>query len=239
MTKVALITGGSRGLGRNAAISVAKKGIDSVITYNSNAAAAQEVVDEIKKMGRQCVALQLDCGKTSTFPQFVTTLTAALAETWKRKTFDFLVNNAGMGYNVKFSEMSEDKFDELMSCHLKGPYFLTQKLLPLIEDNGRVLMVSSGLTRFTLPGYSAYAAMKGGVEVLTKYLALELGARGIRVNVLAPGATETDFGGGMIRDNKDVNKMVASSVALGRCGVPDDIGPMVAVLLSEETGWVT
>lgn len=235
---IALITGGSRGLGRNAAIKLAEAGTDVVITYRSRRDEAEEVVAYIRKLGRRATALQLDVSKSATFESFAAQLRATLAQDWDRENFDFLVNNAGMGIHAAFADVTEAQFDELMNTHLKGVFFLTQKLLPLIADGGRILNLSSGLARFALPGYSAYAAMKGGVEVLTRYLAKELGPRRIAVNVLAPGAIETDFGGGAVRDNKELNTFIASQTALGRVGLPDDIGGVVAALLSPQTGWI-
>jgi NAD(P)-dependent dehydrogenase (short-subunit alcohol dehydrogenase family) len=237
-TPIALITGGSRGLGKNMALKLAEHGTDVVLTYRSNQAEAEAVVDAIGKLGRRAVALPLDVGKASTFAAFAAQLRAALKEHWQRDRFDYLVNNAGIGIHVSFAETTEAQFDELMNVHLKGAFFLTQTLLPLIEDGGRILNVSSGLARFALPGYSAYAAMKGAIEVLTRYLAKELGPRRIAVNTLAPGAIETDFGGGTVRDNADVNAYVASQTALGRVGLPDDIGGVVAMLLAKESGWI-
>ncbi|HKT27549.1 SDR family NAD(P)-dependent oxidoreductase [Dyella sp.] len=237
-TPIVLITGGSRGLGKNMALKLAEHGTDVVLTYRSNQAEAEAVVEAIRKLGRRAVALPLDVGKASTFAAFAGQLRAALKEHWQRDRFDYLVNNAGIGIHVSFVETTEAQFDELMNIHLKGAFFLTQTLLPLIEDGGRILNVSSGLARFALPGYSAYAAMKGGIEVLTRYLAKELGPRRIAVNTLAPGAIETDFGGGTVRDNADVNAYVASQTALGRVGLPDDIGGVVAMLLAKESGWI-
>ena len=184
------------------------------------------------------VALQLDVAESGTFDSFVETLKGVLSEHWQRKTFDSLVNNAGIGIHAAFADTTEEQFDELVRIQLKGPFFLTQKLLPLIADNGRIVNVSSGLTRFSLPGYAAYAAMKGAMEVLTRYQAKELGARGIAVNIVAPGAIETDFGGGTVRDNAQINAFIASQTALGRVGLPDDIGGMVASLLSDDNRWV-
>ncbi|MDQ0346419.1 SDR family NAD(P)-dependent oxidoreductase [Ancylobacter vacuolatus] len=239
MTTITLITGGSRGLGRNTALSVARRGGDVVLTYHSRAEDAQAVVAEIEAMGRKAVALQLDTGKVADFPTFADTLRAALSETWGRADIDHLVNNAGHGDYAAFAETTEAQFDRLVDVHVKGVFFLTQTLLPLIADGGRIVNFSSGLTRFAYPGYAAYAAMKGAVEVLTHYMAKELGARGIAVNTVAPGAIETDFGGGAVRDNPEINKHLAGITALGRVGVPDDIGPMVASLLSPDNRWVT
>jgi len=235
---IAIITGGSRGLGRNAAIKLAEAGTDVVITYRSNRAEADNVVAQIRERGRRAAALQLDVSKVSTFDSFATQLRETLAQHWERDRFDFLVNNAGIGIHAPFAEITEAQFDELMNTHLKGVFFLTQKLLPLIADGGRILNLSSGLARFTLPGYSAYATMKGGIEVLTRYLAKELGSRRISVNVLAPGAIETDFSGAALRNNAQLKAFVASQTALGRTGQPDDIGGVIAALLAPQTGWI-
>ena len=238
MTKIALITGGSRGLGRNTALAMAKQGVDVVLTYQSKQATAQTVVEEITALGRKAVALQLDVAQVKTFDTFAQTLKQALQTHFQVDKFDFLVNNAGTGLTAPFAETTEQIFDDMVNIHLKSTFFVTQKLLPLINDGGRIINISSGLARFTLPGYSAYAAMKGGIEVLTRYMAKELGARQIAVNTVAPGAIETDFGQGLVRDNKEVNAYIASQTALGRVGVPDDIGPMIASLLSENNRWV-
>ncbi len=237
--KIAIVTGASRGLGKNAVEKLAKKGVDIILTYHSQQDAAQAVVKSVEALGGKAVALKLDAGDSSSFDAFVTSVSHQLQQIWQRDTFDFLVNNAGVGLHESFAKTTEAQFDLMMNIHLKGPFFLTQKLLPLMADGGRILNVSSGLARFALPGSSAYAIMKGAVEVLTRYQAKELGARGITVNVLAPGAIETDFSGGMVRDNPEVNKMVAGNTALGRAGLPDDIGDMVALMLSDEAGWMT
>jgi NAD(P)-dependent dehydrogenase (short-subunit alcohol dehydrogenase family) len=237
-SKIALITGGSRGLGKNTALAMAKQGMDVVLTYQSKQGAAQEVVNEITALGRKAVALQLDVAQVKTFDAFAQTLKQALQTHFQAEKFDFLVNNAGTGLTAPFAETTEQIFDDMVNIHLKSTFFVTQKLLPLINDGGRIINISSGLARFTLPGYSAYAAMKGGIEVLTRYMAKELGARQIAVNTVAPGAIETDFGQGLVRDNKEVNAYIASQTALGRVGVPDDIGPMIASLLSENNRWV-
>lgn len=236
--KIALVTGSSRGLGKNMAIALAKKGNDVIITYNSNKKEADEVVSTIEFLGRKAAAVQLNVGEVKTFTDFSSQLSTVLNEKWNRTNFDFLINNAGIGINTPFTETTEEQFDLLTNIHFKGVYFLTQKLLPLIADGGRIVTVSTGLTRFAMPGYSVYAALKGAIEVLTKYLAKELGARGIAVNTIAPGAIETDFGGGVVRDNEQVNKVIASNTALGRVGLPDDIGGVVAFLCSEEARWV-
>ncbi|MFV3413624.1 SDR family NAD(P)-dependent oxidoreductase [Pseudomonas sp. NY15436] len=236
--KIALITGASRGLGRNAALHLAAAGIDIIGTYRSQADEAQAVAAEIQQHGGRALMLQLDVGDSSAFAAFAEQVRAALDETFGRDSFDFLVNNAGIGLNASFAETSEEMFDQLMNIQLKGPFFLTQKLLPLIADGGRILNVSSGLTRFSLPGYAAYATMKGAMETLTKYQAKELGARGIAVNILAPGAIETDFGGGQVRDNAQLNQQIAANTALGRVGLPDDIGGAITTLLSEGGRWI-
>ena len=238
VTKIALITGGSRGLGKNMALHLADKGRDIILTYHNNKTAADEVVSAITAKGRKAVALQLDITQVNTFAAFAETLTGVLRTTWSRDTFDYLVNNAGCGIHSAFATTSEQDFDRMVSEHIKAPFFLTQKLLPLIKDGGRILNVSSGLTRITLPGYAAYAIMKTAVEAFTRYLAKEIGNRGIAVNTLAPGAIETDFGGGVVRDNKDMNAHIASLTALGRVGLPDDIGGAVAALLDDNAGWM-
>ena len=238
MTKIALVTGASRGLGRNTALSIARRGGDLVLTYQTRSEAAQEAVAEIAGIGRRAVALQLDTGHVAGFAPFADRLRTALRDTWQRDTFDHLVNNAGQGIYTPFDQTTEAQFDDLMNVHFKGVYFLTQTLLPLIADGGRIVNLSSGLTRMCFPGYAAYASMKGAVEVMTRYMAKELGERGIAVNTVAPGAIETDFGGGAVRDNPDYNKRVADMTALGRAGLPDDIGPMIASLLSEDNRWV-
>jgi len=236
---IALVTGSSRGLGKSTALHLAARGVDVVVTYKSNAKEAGDVVRQIRAMDRKAVALQLDVGNVSSFAAFAETFAGELAKTFGQPRFDYLVNNAGVGLHAPFAETTEAQFDELSNLHFKGTFFLTQKLLPLLADGGRIVNVSTGLARFALPGYSAYAAMKGAVEVLTRYLAKELGPRKIAVNTIAPGAVETDFGGGQVRDNKQLNQMVASMTALGRVGLPDDIGGAVAMLLAPENRWIT
>lgn len=236
--RIALVTGGSRGLGKNAALKLAAKGTDILLTYHSNRQAALDVVAEIEQKGVKAAALALNVGDSSTFDAFASEVAQVLAQKWGRTTFDYLLNNAGIGLNVPFVETSEAQFDELMNIQFKGPFFLTQRLLPLLQDGGRILNVSSGLARFALPGYAAYAAMKGAMEVLTRYQAKELGGRGISVNIIAPGAIETDFGGGVVRDNAEVNRHIAAQTALGRVGLPDDIGDAIAALLSDELAWM-
>jgi NAD(P)-dependent dehydrogenase (short-subunit alcohol dehydrogenase family) len=238
MTTITLVTGASRGLGRNTALSIARHGGDVVITYRSQAEEAQAVVAEIVGMGRKAIAFPLDTGDVAAFLSFADSLRAALRETWSRETFDHLVNNAGHGDYALIGQTSEAQFDGLVDVHFKGVFFLTQALLPLLADGGRIVNLSSGLTRACYPGYAAYAAVKGAVEVLTRYMAAELGSRGIAVNTVAPGAIETDFGGGAVRDNPDLNRQFAALTALGRVGLPDDIGPMIASLLSQDNRWV-
>lgn len=238
MNKIALVTGGSRGLGKNTVLALAKQGVDVVLTYQSKQADAEATVAEAKALGVKAAALQLDVGNSKSFSEFAQQLASVLDTQWQRKDFDFLINNAGIGANAPFAETTEEQFDLLMNIHLKGTFFLTQKLLPLIKNGGRIVNISTGLTRFTYPGYSAYASMKGAIEVLSRYMAKELGARGIAVNAVAPGAIETDFGGGHVRDNDQLNQQLASITALGRVGVPDDIGPMIASLVSESNRWI-
>lgn len=236
--KIGLVTGGSRGLGKNTALAMASKGIDVIFTYHSQKEAADAVVAEIVAMGRKAIAIQLDTGDMSAFGAFANQIQAVLQETWQCDRFDYLINNAGHGEFAPIEQTTEAQFDGLVNVHFKGVYFLTQILLKLIADGGRIINFSSGLTRISVSGYSAYAAVKGAVEVLSTYMAQELGHRGITVNTVAPGAIETDFGGGTVRDNSEVNKLFAEKTALGRVGVPDDIGPMVASLLSEDNRWV-
>lgn len=236
--KLALVTGASRGLGKNTALALSRKGIGIIVTYNSSLEEAKNVVCTIEEMGGQAVALQLDTSDTKTFDSFVEQLKQSLQDKWQIEQFDFLVNNAGIGINKPFVETTEEDFDRLMNIQVKGVFFLIQKLLPILKDGGRIVNISSGVARFTLPGYAAYASTKGAIEVLTRYLAKELGHRQIAVNVVAPGAIETDFGGGAVRDNPEINKFIASQTALGRVGVPDDIGGAIAALLSEDNRWI-
>jgi NAD(P)-dependent dehydrogenase (short-subunit alcohol dehydrogenase family) len=235
--KIAIVTGGSRGLGRNTVLSLAKRGIDSIFTYNSNQAEAEKVVGLVAEEGRKAVALQLDTGNVSVFDPFLQSVRTALAELGAER-FDYLVNNAGISHHAAFDKTTEEELDSLYNVHFKGVFFLTQKLLPLINDGGRIVMVSTGLTRISLPGRAPYASIKGAIEVLTRYLAKELGPRRIAVNTVAPGAIATDFSGGMVRDNPELNQRVADMTALGRAGLPDDIGPMIASLLSEDNRWI-
>ena len=237
-SKIALITGGSRGLGKNMALHLAQKGIDIILTYNSKKEEAEAVVREIEKTGRKAIALQLNTGDVKNFDSFFEEIKKALKNTFNSDCFDFLINNAGIGIYASFAETTEEQFDALMNIQFKGVFFLTQKALPLIKDGGRIINLSTGLARFSMPGYAAYASMKGAMETLTRYQAKELGARGIAVNCVAPGAIETDFGGGVVRDNPQLNQHVASVTALGRVGLPDDIGGVVAFLCSEEAKWI-
>ena len=236
-TPTVLVTGGSRGLGKDMALRLAERGLDVVLTYHSKEAEAQSVVEKIKGMGQQAAALQLDTSVGGTFSSFVEQLRPVLAD-FGSDRLDYFVNNAGIGIYVPFAETSEEQFDQLLSIQFRGPFFLTQSLLPLLRDGGGIINISTGLARFCLPGYAAYGAMKGAMEVLSRYQAVELGERGIRSNVVAPGAIETDFGGGAVRDNEQLNEMVASITALGRAGKPDDIGGVVAFLCTEEAKWI-
>jgi NAD(P)-dependent dehydrogenase (short-subunit alcohol dehydrogenase family) len=236
--KIALITGSSRGLGKDMALQLAKKGFHVVITYHSKKDEATNVVNEIKGLGQKSYALQLDVSQSNTFDSFVSNLKSALKSEFQTDKIDALVNNAGAGAHASFTDTTPEQFDSMVNIHVKAPYFLTQKLLSVLKDGGSVVNISSGLARFSFPGYSAYGTMKGAVETLTKYQAKELGERKIRVNVVAPGAIETDFGGGAVRDNKDLNNMITSLTALGRVGLPDDIGGVVAFLCDDESKWV-
>lgn len=236
-SKVAVITGGSRGLGRNTAVHLARRGVDVIFTYRSNQAEAEDLIREIEGIGRKAAVFRLDTGDIRSFDGFAAEVRTTL-QLWGRDRFDYLVNNAGHSLHKPFEQTTETEFDGIVNVHFKGVYFLTQKLLPLLNDGGRIVNLSSGLARFALPGTSVYGAAKGAIEVLTRYLAKELGPRRITVNVVAPGAIATDFSNGRVRDNPEYNKRVADMTALGRAGVPDDIGPMIAALLSDENRWV-
>lgn len=235
--KVAIVTGGSRGLGRDTVLSLAGRGVDSIFTYHTNQAEANNVVDLVAGAGRKAFALQLDTGNVSAFDAFTHRVEHALTGLGAAR-FDYLVNNAGISHHNSIEKTTEEELDNLYNVHFKGVFFLTQKLFPLINDGGRIVNVSSALTRIAFPGSAPYASMKGAVEVLTRYLAKEYGERGITVNTVAPGAIATDFSGGMVRDNPEVNKQVAGMAALGRVGQPEDIGPMIAALLSDDNRWV-
>ena len=236
--KIALVTGGSRGLGKNTALSLAKKGIDIILTYKSNQAEAEKVVSEILSLGQKAIAFRLDTSDTNQFDRFFDQITTYLEKKTGIKNFDYLVNNAGIGIYKSFEDTTEEDFDALSNIQFKGVFFLTQKALPFLNEGASIVNISTGLTRFSLPGYAAYASMKGAIETLTKYLAKELGSRQIRVNVVAPGAIETDFGGGVVRDNAQLNGFIASQTALGRVGLPDDIGSVVAFLCSDDSKWI-
>lgn len=239
MSKITLVTGSSRGLGRNTALSIARRGGDVIVTYRSGADEAAKVVSEIEALGRKAVALQLDLADVSRFAGFAEQLKVVLATIWQRGSFDHLVNNAGHGDMGMITDTTEAQFDALVDVHFKGVFFLTQALLPVLADGGRIVNISTGLTRASYPGFSAYAAVKGAIEILTIYMAKELASRGITANVVAPGAIETDFLGGAVRDTPDLNTIFAGMIALGRVGVPDDIGPMIASLLGEDNRWIT
>jgi NAD(P)-dependent dehydrogenase (short-subunit alcohol dehydrogenase family) len=237
-SKIALVTGGSRGLGKDMAQNLAKKGLDVILTYHSKQAEAEAVVAEITALGQKAVALQLDASKVGTFDAFFEQVKTALRDTFDTDRFDFLINNAGTGLYAAFPETTEQQFDEAMNIHFKGPFFLTQQALPLMNDGGGIINISSGLTRIVYPGSSTYASMKTAMETLTKYQAKELAGRRIRANIVAPGAIETDFGGGRTRDNKEINAHIASLTAMGRVGLPTDIGPVVAFLCTPEAAWI-
>jgi NAD(P)-dependent dehydrogenase (short-subunit alcohol dehydrogenase family) len=236
-TRTAIITGASRGIGRKTALSIAQRGTDVIITFRSSAWEAETLIAEVEALGRNAAAFQLDTGDIAGFDRFVDEIRNTL-QRWGRDRFDDLVNNAGNSLHVNIDQMTENLFDDVVNVHFKGVYFLTQKLLPLMNDGGHIVNISSGLTRVSVPGSSAYAAAKGAVEVFTRYLAKELGPRRITANVVAPGPVQTDFSGGMVRDNPEVNKQVSAMTALGRPGVADDIGPMIAGLLSDDNRWV-
>ncbi|MGF0240598.1 SDR family NAD(P)-dependent oxidoreductase [Rhodococcus sp. IEGM1300] len=236
--KIALITGANRGLGKSTALHLAAQGVDIIGTYNSRADEAQALVAEIESLGGRAAMLQLDVSHSERFAAFTGEVGKVLKQHFDREQFDFLVNNAGVGLHANFVDTTVEQFDLLVNIHFKGPFFLTQGLLPLMADGGRIINISSGLARFTLPGASAYAAMKGAMEVLTRYQAKELGARNIAVNTLAPGAIETDFSGGAVRDNPELNNMVSGNTALGRAGKPDDIGGAIALLLAPGSQWI-
>jgi NAD(P)-dependent dehydrogenase (short-subunit alcohol dehydrogenase family) len=237
--KIALVTGGSRGLGKDMALNIAKKGLDVLLTYHSKKEEAEAVVSEIQKLGRKAAALQLNTSDLKAFDAFFKEAKNTLESVFGAEKINFLVNNAGTGAHASFAETTEAQFDDMLNIHFKGVFFLTQKALPLIADGGGIINISTGLARFSTPGYAVYASMKGAMETLTKYQAKELGSRGIRVNIVAPGAIETDFGGAVVRDNAQVNAAIASNTALKRVGRPDDIGGVVAFLCTEDAKWIT
>jgi NAD(P)-dependent dehydrogenase (short-subunit alcohol dehydrogenase family) len=237
--KIALVTGASRGLGKNMALNLAKQGADIIAVYKSSESEAQATVSEIEALGKRAIALQLDTSDTKSFPTFFKKLSETMQTNWGCKNFDFLINNAGIGIHSAFADTTEEAFDELMNVHFKGVFFLTQHALPLIADNGRIINLSTGLTRFSTPGYAAYASMKGAVETLTKYLAKELGHRGITVNLVAPGIIHTDFTKGAFEHQPQLEDAMNSVTALGRVGKPQDIGGIVAFLCSPAAGWIT
>lgn len=238
-SKLVLVTGGSRGLGKEMALRIAEKGLNVIITYNTRKEDALNVVKLVQEMGRKAAALQLNTGEVSSFEAFFTQLKTILQQTFDTDRFDFLVNNAGVGRNAPFTEMSMEMFDELLNVHFKGVYFFTQGALPLMNDGGGIINISSGHTRVALARYSAYGSMKAAIESVTRYWAVELAPRGIKSNVIAPGAIATDFSGGVVRDNPEVNKFVRDMTALGRAGVPEDVGGVVAFLCTEDARWIT
>ncbi|MFL5787266.1 MAG: SDR family NAD(P)-dependent oxidoreductase [Flavisolibacter sp.] len=237
-SKIALITGGSRGLGKSMAIHLAKESVDIILTYNSQKDLADQVVKEIEAMGRKASSLQFDSSDFSSVNTLVQQVKGILAK-WEAPSFDFLINNAGIGATIPFAEVKENDFDKFMNIHFKSVYFLTQRVLPIISDGGRIINISTGTTRFCVPGYSVYASMKGAIEVFTRYLAKDLGPRGITVNVVAPGPIETDFNNAAIRNNPERKKMMAAQTALGRVGEADDIGGIIALLCSDKSQWLT
>ncbi|WP_188769512.1 SDR family NAD(P)-dependent oxidoreductase [Emticicia aquatilis] len=238
MNKIALVTGGSRGLGKDMALSLAKKNIDVILTYNNNQTDAEEVVKTIEASGQKAVALKLDVGDIKSFESFLGQVSEVLQSKWQTSTFDFLINNAGIGGTVPIANMTEEIFDNFVNIHFKGVYFLTQKSLLMMNDGGAIIFLSSGTTRFCLPGYSVYSSLKSAVENFTKYVAKEYGNRGIRSNIVAPGPIETDFNGAAIRNNPQMKGFLSSQTALGRVGYADDIGSVVAFLCTEDAKWI-
>ena len=237
--KIALITGGSRGLGRDMAIRLAGQGHHVIITYQSSREAADAVVADIEAKGKQAAALQLDVSDFKSLPAFLQEVAALLQSKWGSDKFDFLINNAGIGATIPFEKVTEADFDRFMNIHFKSVYFLPQQALSMMNDNGRIINISTGTTRFCVPGYSVYASMKGAIEIFTKYVAKDAGARGITVNVVAPGPIETDFNNAVIRNNPDRKMIMASQTALGRVGQAEDIGGIIAFLCSGDAGWIT
>jgi NAD(P)-dependent dehydrogenase (short-subunit alcohol dehydrogenase family) len=237
-TKIALVTGGSRGLGKDMALALAKKGIDVMLTYNSNPDMAADTVAEIEKMGRKSASLQFDAARLDTYDSFLDNVKKLLQQHWQANTFDFLINNAGIGATVPIAQVTEELFDRMLNIHFKGVYFLCQKSFELLNDNGCIINISSGTTRFSVPGYSVYTSMKSAVETFTKFLAKELGSRGIRANIVAPGPIETDFNNAAIRNNPQQKAFLTNQTPLGRVGQPDDIGSVVAFLCTEDAKWI-
>jgi NAD(P)-dependent dehydrogenase (short-subunit alcohol dehydrogenase family) len=237
--RIALITGANRGIGRSTALALARDGIDVILTYRSHGDEAAAVVDEITSLGRNAASLRLDTGATETFEAFVASVTTALRDTWGRETLDVLINNAGTQIAKPFDAVTEDDFERLVGITFKGVFFLTQKLVGLVDDGGSIINISTGLTRFYGPDHIVYAAAKGAIEVFTRYLAHDVGARGITVNTIAPGPVATDFSGGLLRDNEPVQQMITSLTALGRTALPDDIGSAIAALVGAGNRWVT
>lgn len=238
ITKIAVVTGGSRGLGRDMAISIAKKNIDVILTYNSNKESAEEVVVEVEKSGQKAYAIKFDVSDLKSYDNFISEIKTVLKTKWNSDKFDFLINNAGVGATIPIAQVTEEAFDNLMNIHFKGVYFLTQKSLPMMNDNGGVVFISSGTTRFCVPGYSVYSSLKGAVEVFTKYVAKEYGNRGIRSNIVAPGPVETDFNNAAIRNNPKMQDFLTAQTPLGRVAKADDIGSVVAFLCTEDSKWV-
>ncbi|ASW76342.1 short-chain dehydrogenase [Chryseobacterium piperi] len=238
-TKIALVTGGSRGIGRNSALKIAEKGLDIIITYKSSKEEADEVVKEIQALGRKAAAFQLDTKDVKSFDPFIENVTTHLQKNTGSPNIDYLINNAGTALYAPIAETTEEQVDDIVDIHFKGVFFLTQKFLPFINNGGGIVNISSGLARVALPGSSVYGSIKAGVEMLTRYMAKELGGRKIKANVIAPGAIETDFGGGRTRDNKEVNAMVSNNTALGRAGLPEDVGGVVAFLCTEDAAWIS
>lgn len=237
-SKIALVTGASRGLGKDSVLQLAKKGFNIILTYQTKKEAAEEVVKEIEEIGKKAFALPLDISSTAGFDSFINQVKELLEVQFGAAKLDALVNNAGIGYNARFETTTEEVLDAMTNIHFKGPYFLTQKLLPLLNDGSSIVNTSSGLARFSFEGYSAYGAMKAAIDSLSRYQALELGDRKIRVNSIAPGAIETDFGGGAVRDIAEYNQGISSQTALGRVGLPHDIGSIVAFLCSDDSKWI-
>ena len=237
-SKIALITGGSRGLGRDMAINLAKKGLGVIITYHSNKSAAEEVVSLISDMGQKAIALQLDVSEYTQYEPFFKSLSESLEEKFNTSTIDYLINNAGTISPAPFTSATIDEFKDMIHIHLMAPFFITQNAIKVMNNGGGIVNISTGLTRFTTPGFASYASMKGGLEVLSKYQAKELGERKIRVNVVAPGAIETDIMGGAVRDNAELNKALAAETTLGRVGLPTDVGSVVAFLCTDDASWI-